>query len=44
MKTVWLLLEEGFTKVTDRTCQKLIKKVYLQEEIFWNEDANKPSD
>lgn len=41
MKTVWLLLEDGFAKVTDKTCQKLIKKVYLQEEVFWNEDTNK---
>ena len=32
MKKVWLLLEEGFAKVTDKTCQNLIEKVYLQEE------------
>ncbi len=39
MKKVRILLEEGFAKVTDDTCQELIKKVYLQEETFWNEDA-----
>lgn len=41
MKKVWILLEEGFAKVTDKTCQKLIKKINLQEDIFWNEDATK---
>ncbi len=39
MKKVELLLEDGFAKVTDKTCQKLIKKVTLQEDAFWNEDA-----
>lgn len=38
MKKVSILLEEGFEKVTKNVCQKLIKKVYLEEEKFWNED------
>ena len=38
MKKVSVLLEEGFEKVTKNVCQKLIKKVYLEEEKFWNED------
>jgi hypothetical protein len=41
MAKVWILLEEGFAKVTNKTCQKLIKKVNLPEQAFWNEDANK---
>jgi len=41
MKKVWSLLEEGFAKVTNKTCQKLIKKVNLQEKAFWNEDTEK---
>lgn len=39
MKKVWVLLEEGFAKVTNKTCQELIKKVMKQEEDFWNEDT-----
>ncbi len=38
MEKVWSLLEEGFEKVTSNTCRKLIKKVNLQEEVFWDED------
>lgn len=41
MKKVLILLEEGFAKVTNKTCQKLIEKVNLQEEAFWNEDTGK---
>ena len=41
MQKVWILLEEGFGKVTNTTCQTLIKKVYAQEDAFWNEDAEK---
>ncbi len=41
MKKVLILLEEGFAKVTNKTCQKLIKKINLQEEAFWTEDAGK---
>jgi len=41
MKKVFLLLEEGFAKVTNKTCQKLIGKINLQEEAFWTEDAGK---
>lgn len=41
MKKVFILLEEGFAKVTNRTCQKLIGKVNLQEEAFWTEDTSK---
>lgn len=39
MEKVWTLLEEGFAKVTNKTCQKLIKKVKSQEEAFWDEDT-----
>ncbi len=38
MKKVMLLLEEGFAKVNNKTCQKLIEKIKLQEEAFWVED------
>ena len=38
MEKVWSLLEEGFEKVTSNTCRKLIKKVNLQEKMFWDED------
>jgi transposase len=41
MQKVWSLLDEGFRKVTNITCQKLIKKIYAQEDAFWNEDAEK---
>ncbi len=43
MKKVWTLLEEGFAKVTAKTCQKLIKKVNTQEDTFWIEDTEKLS-
>jgi len=38
MVKVRSLLEEGFEKVTSNTCHKLIKKVNLQEKVFWDED------
>lgn len=38
MKTVRILLEEGFLKVTSKTCRKLIEKVRLKEDDFWLED------
>ena len=41
IKKVFILLEEGFAKVTNKTCQKLIQKVNLQEEAFWTEDTGK---
>ena len=41
MKKVKILLEDGFAKVTEKTCQKLIKKVNLQENAFWLEDSEK---
>ena len=41
MKKVLILLEEGFAKVTNKTCLKLIKKINLQEEAFWTEDTSK---
>ena len=41
MKKVKILLEDGFAKVTEKTCQKLIKKVNLQEDTFWLEDTEK---
>lgn len=40
MKKVWSLLDEGFAKVTNKTCQKLIKKIKKQEDIFWSEDGD----
>lgn len=43
IKKVRSLLEEGFVKVTDTTCKKIIKKVYAIEEDFWNEDAGETS-
>ncbi len=42
MKKVKILLEEGFAKVTAKTCQKLILKINNQENDFWEEDAEKP--
>jgi len=41
MKKVLILLEEGFAKVTHKTCRKLIEKINLQEEAFWIEDTSK---
>ncbi len=38
MKKVQILLEEGFMKVTTKTCKKLIKKINTQEDNFWIED------
>ena len=43
MKGVEIELEKGFDLVTANTCQKLIKKVYDQEEAFWNEDSENTS-
>ncbi len=40
MKKVHLLLDEGFQKVTAKTCQKIIKKVRKQEDEFWEDDTN----
>ena len=40
MKKVWMLLEEGFEKITAETCQEFIKKVRQQEDDFWAEDMN----
>ncbi len=39
MKKVRVLLADGFSKVTVKTCQKLIKKVNMQEDTFWIEDS-----
>jgi transposase len=39
MKSLYKHLEIGFSKVTKATCQKIIKKVWLQEELFWAEDT-----
>jgi hypothetical protein len=41
MKKILILLEKGFGKVTNKTCQKLIEKINLQEKAFWNEDTIK---
>ncbi|OAD18777.1 transposase [Candidatus Thiomargarita nelsonii] len=32
-------LDRAFLKVTARTCQKIIKKVRLIEDSFWDDDA-----
>ena len=32
-------LRIGFSRVTPSTCQKLITKVWQQEDLFWVEDA-----
>jgi len=39
MKKVQSLLKEGFEKVTGKTCKKMIEKVRIQEDTFWDEDA-----
>ncbi len=39
MKKVISSLKEGFEKVTAKTCQRLIEKVNIQEDTFWDEDA-----
>jgi len=43
MEKVQLLLNDGFQKVTDKTCENLIKKVFVQEEDFWKDDVDKLS-
>jgi len=40
MKKVNLLLDEGFKKVTPKTCRKLISKIAKQEDEFWAEDMS----
>lgn len=40
MKKVNLLLNEGFKKVTAKTCRKLISKIAKQEDEFWTEDMS----
>ena len=32
-------LDRAFLKVTARICQKIIKKIRLVEDSFWDEDA-----
>jgi len=39
MKSLHKHLDIGFSKVTESTCQKLIKKVWQQEYLFWTEDT-----
>ena len=41
MKKVLVLLEEGFSKATEKTCGKLIKKTNSKEDDYWAEDAGK---
>ena len=41
MKKVRHLMKEGFVKVDAKTCRRLIKKVYSQEDVFWSEDSKK---
>jgi len=43
MKKVRILLKEGFEKVTAKTCQKVIEKVNIQEDSFWDEDTEMSS-
>jgi len=38
MDNLILQLERAFDKVTDQTCQKIIKKIRSVEDDFWNED------
>lgn len=39
MKSLEVQLENAFTKVTEDTCRKIIKRVRAVEDQFWNEDA-----
>jgi transposase len=39
MESLHKHLDIGFSKVTESTCQKIIKKVREQEETFWVEDS-----
>ena len=31
-------LPDGFSKVTEKTCRKIITKIYEREELFWRQD------
>ena len=37
-------LDEGFNKVTEKTCQGIIKKVRKIEDNFWTEDLEAEED
>ena len=39
MKNLEIQLENAFSKVTAETCLKMIKKIRLIEDRFWNDDA-----
>ncbi len=39
MESLYKHLDIGFSKVTKSTCQKIITKVWQQEELFWIEDT-----
>ena len=39
MKSLEVQLENAFTKVTEDTCRKIIKRARAIEDKFWNEDA-----
>ncbi len=39
MKSLYKHLDIGFSKVKKTTCQKLIEKVWQQEDLFWTEDT-----
>jgi len=41
MKNLANQLEEGFTKVTAKTCASIIEKVREKEDCFWGEDIKK---
>ena len=43
LRKVKILLEEGFNKVTSKTCKNLIEKVNTIEDVFWEEDNDKSS-
>lgn len=43
IEKVLTLLEEGFDKINEKTCRKLIEKVNKQEDDFWYEDNEKLS-
>ena len=39
MDNLWIQLDNAFEKVTAETCQKIIKRIRLVENKFWEEDA-----
>ena len=39
MKNLEVQLDAAFAKITAQTCSKIIKKVRLVEDAFWNDDV-----